>query len=36
MLIHGYVSEARLPFSADEGSIDAAGKVDLPLIVFGA
>lgn len=35
MLVHGFVEEARLPFSgATTGAIDAAGKVDLKLIYW--
>lgn len=34
ILKHGHVTESKLPFQSGSGSIDAAGKADLPLIEF--
>lgn len=31
---HGHVTQSKLPFQSGTGSIDAAGKADLPLIEF--
>ncbi len=36
ILVHGIVSVANLPFQTGAGSVDAAGKADLPLIRFEA
>lgn len=34
LFVHGFVDPARLPFSSGTGFLDAAGKVDLPLIYW--
>lgn len=36
MLVHGFVSLSKLPFTSGTGFADAAGIVDLKLIVFSA
>ena len=39
-VVHAFVSESKLPFAASgagtKGKLDAAAKVDLPLIHFAA
>jgi hypothetical protein len=34
LLVHGFVNEARLPYSGVTGAIDAAGKADLAHIIW--
>jgi hypothetical protein len=34
LFVHGFVDPARLPFQSGTGSIDTAGRADLPLIYW--
>lgn len=34
MLVHGFVNPAKLPFASGAGALDAAARVELPLIYF--